>query len=132
MELFKKLRKLKRRVELRIFMWKIVSETFADARELAKKRFHCQSLSERRRRIEMVEELFVRLREAKEDDNFATAYAEDAVVAIFDGNHKEARKLHSMIDTRSAREIGVFSASSVEHLEFFAESLDEILKEYGA
>ena len=113
------------------FVQMMIEETVKHEMELEPKRFHRQDVRERRRRIHVVEELFVLLRAAKEESAFATAFAEDAVAAVFNGDMKEAKTLTSMIDPDSD-DSRAFSPGSLEHMRPLVEALKAMLTEVEA
>lgn len=122
---------LKRKIKMRFFVMWMIAELEKRELELDRKRYHRQDRKEQRRRILQAEELFVRLREVKEESFFCSAFAEDAVVAVFNGDLKEAKTLTEMIDPDHENSKG-FRPGSLEHMRPLVEALKAMLTEVEA
>lgn len=122
MKVFKKLK-----IVEQLAQWWIAEEMRRE-----KLRFHRQDRKERNRRLELIEELAVRLRAAKEKSGFATAYPQDAMAAIFNGDWKEVDALRRMVDPDDPGARSHFAPGSLEHMRDVVDLLKAVTAEAKA
>lgn len=77
-------------------------------------RFHRQDRKEKNRRLQMVVQLSIEYWNVTQETNFCSAFALDAIGAVFGGDWKEVGKLADMIDPDKEESRKLFSPTGLE------------------
>lgn len=100
---------------MRMLIWSHIKREM----ELEPKRFHRQDRKEQQRRIQLIERLGYELHLAKQESGFCTAYADDIIGEVFNGNLDEVRKLVAILDEEQEESRIFGGPGSLTHLQEF-------------
>mgnify|MGYP001104908861 CR=1 FL=1 len=109
-----------------------ITESIKREMRLAPLRFHKQDRKEKQRRLQLIELLGYELHLAKEKSHFCTAFADDIIGEVFDGNWDEVRKLVAMLDEEQEESRLFGGPGSLTHLQEFVAVAKAALTEVEA
>jgi hypothetical protein len=113
---------------MRMLIWAHIEREM----KLAPLRFHRQDRREKQRRLQLIERLGYELHLAKEKSGFCTAYADDIIGEVFDGNWDEVRNLVAMLDEEQEESRLFGGPGSLTHLQEFVAVAKAALTEVEA